>query len=110
MTRSARREVALDPAHLQGRKVPLAGKAGVTGDLARLAPEMGVDAVHERHQGAVVGGVGDEPVSHNHLVRGVDRDLSVVALNEPIVGGQDAAVWIGEVALCAVGWSAILTA
>lgn len=40
----------------------------------------------------------------------VDGDLAVVALYEPVARGQDAAVRIGEVALCPIRRTAILTA
>src|SRR5919112_989409 len=70
---------------------------------------MGVDAVHQRHEGTVVGRDSHEAMRHDHLMTGIDRDLAVVALDEPVPGRQDAAVWVGEVALRAVRWSAVLT-
>jgi len=64
---------------------------------------MGTHVVDKRHKGAVVGGVGHEPMRHDDLVRGINRDLAVVALHEPVARGQDAAVWIREVPLSRSG-------
>ena len=110
MTRPTRSEVARDAPFLQRDEVRLVGKAGIPRDLPRLAPKMSAHIVDEGNEGAGVGGVGHEAVRHNHLMRGVDRDLTVVALHEPVARGQDAAVRVGEVALRPVGRTAILTA
>jgi len=69
-----------------------------------------VDAVHERDEGAVVGRGGHEAMGHNHLMGGIDRDLTVVALHEAVPRRQDAAVRVGEVALRPVGRATILAA
>src|SRR3954469_20420339 len=60
-------------------------------DLARLAPKVGLDIVEERRQPAVVSSRGHEPVCHDHLMAGINRDLAVVALHEAIAGRQDPA-------------------
>src|SRR6476646_6483148 len=60
---------------------------------------MSTHIIDEGDEGAVVGRVGYEAVRHDHLVRGVDRDLTVVALHEAVARRQDAAVRVGEVAL-----------
>src|SRR5215212_11999991 len=60
---------------------------------------MNVQAVEERHEGAVIGRVGYEPIRDNDLVGGINGNLPVVALDEPVPGRQDATVWVGEVAL-----------
>lgn len=74
----------------------------------RPAPEMDVRIIDEWHKGAIVGGVGHEPVRDDDLMRGIHRDLAVVALHEAVARGQDAAVGIGEVALRAIRWAAVL--
>src|SRR5215212_11735373 len=60
---------------------------------------MSVQAVEERHEGAMIGGVGHEPMRDNDLMGGINGNLPVVALDEAVAGRQDATVWIYEVAL-----------
>ena len=108
VTRPAWSEGGGDPPLLQRGQVRLAGKAGVARDLPRLVSEMGPHVVDERYQGALVGGAGHEPMRHDDLVRGIDRDLAVGALHEPVARGQDAAVGIREVPLRPVRWAAVL--
>ena len=93
MARSARRQVAFDATLLLAKLISVC-KAR---DLARLAPQVGLDIVEEPRQPAVVSSRGHEPVRHDHLMAGTDRDLAVVALHEAIAGGQDPAVRIREV-------------
>ncbi len=56
----------------------------------------------------MVGGVGGQPVGDDDLMGRIDRDLAIVAGDEAIPRGLDAAVGIGEVALRLVGWRAVL--
>jgi transposase InsO family protein len=65
---------------------------------------------HHQIPGPNIGRVGHEVVRDDHLMRGVDRDLTVVALHEAVARGQDAAVRVGEVALRPVRRPTILTA
>src|SRR5215217_5815291 len=71
---------------------------------------MGVHAVEERDEGTIVSGIGHEPVGHDHLMGGIDRNLPVIALYEPVAGRQDPAIWIREVALRTIGRAAVLSA
>ena len=75
--------------HHRGQ-VRLGGKARVARDLPRLATEMGRNVVNKRHEGTVVGGGGHQAMRHDHLMRCIDRDPTVVALHEPIARGQEA--------------------
>lgn len=49
------RQTGGDRSLLQGIQVPFVGKTGVTGDLARLAPEMDKDIIDQRHQCSSIG-------------------------------------------------------
>lgn len=49
-------------------------------------------------------------VRHDDLMGRIDGDLAVVVLHKPVTGRQDAAVGIGEVALCPIRRIAILIA
>lgn len=71
---------------------------------------MGAEPVYKRHERAVIGRVGHEPIRDDHLMRRVDCDLAVVALYEAVARGQDPAVWVGEVALRPVGRTAVFAA
>lgn len=102
MTPAAWSKVTRDASLLQRGEVRLVDKAGIAGDLPRLAPKMSADAVHKRHERAVVSRVGHEAVRYDHLMGCVDRDLAVEALYEAVVRGQDPAVRVGEVALRSV--------
>lgn len=79
MTRPARSKVARDAPLLQRDEVRLVGKAGVARDLPRLAPEMSPDPVHRRHERAVIGRVGHEPVRDDHLMGGIMGDAASTA-------------------------------
>src|SRR3954453_11994957 len=75
-------------------------RAGPPGQLTARryqtpAEGTGVDAVHERDEGAVVGRGGHEAMGHNHLMGGIDRDLNVVALHKAVPRRKDAAVRVG---------------
>src|SRR4028119_927250 len=70
---------------------------------------MSLQAVEEGHEGTVVSGGGHKPMSDDHLVGGIDRNLSVVALHEPIPGRQDPTIRVREVALRAIRWAAVFS-
>jgi len=101
-------EIGGDPPLLLRCQVRLVVKACIARDLARFAPEMSADVIDEWHEGAGVGGVCHEAVRHDDLMRGIDGDLPIVALYEPVAGRQDPAVWVSEVALRPVRSSAVL--
>ena len=75
----------------------------------RLAAKMSLQAVEEWHEGTIVGRGGHKPMSQDHLMSGIYRNLSIVALHEPISCRQDPAVGIGEVALRPVWRAAVLS-
>lgn len=86
-------------------------QAGVAPEEARPPAPPGAtqvgDPVHKWHERAVIGRVGHELVRDDHLMRGIDRDLAVVALHEAITRGLDPAVRISEVAMRSVGRTTI---
>jgi hypothetical protein len=67
------------------------------------------DDGNEGHEGAGIGSVRHEAMGHDDLMRGIDGDLPVVALHEPVARGQDAAVRVCEVALRPIWRTAVLT-
>ena len=103
-------QIGRDPARLQRGPVRLVGKPGIARDLTRLAAEVDVNVIDERHEGTGIRGIRHEAMRHDDLMGRVDGDLAVAALHEAVRGGQDAAVRIGEGVLCPVGGTAILAA
>ena len=72
-----------------------------------LAPERGGGGREQRHEAGLVGAVGGQALGGDDLMRGVDRDLAVVALDEAVPGLHDPAVGVGEVALRPRGRAAV---
>src|SRR5579883_2040749 len=60
---------------------------------------MGLDGVEQRRELRLIAAVIVEGVRHDDLRRRIDRSLRVVALDVAVLGLQDAAVRIGEIAL-----------
>src|SRR6201747_1855407 len=73
------------------------------GDFAKLAAEVGLGLIDQGNQGSEVGRVGRQLVGDDDLVRRVHGDLAVVAGDEAVSRGLDAAVAVGEIALRLVG-------
>ena len=67
--------------------------------LARLAPKDCAGLVDQKNECGVVGWVKDQALGEDDLVRGIDRDLAVVAGDEAGPARHESAVTIGEVAL-----------
>lgn len=83
-------------------------KARIPGDLARATTKTVTGAIDERHEPAMVSGRGHQPVSDDHLMIGIHRDLAVIVLDEAVAGRQDATVGVGKGLLRTVGRTAIL--
>ena len=72
----------------------------VSPDTSRsLRPRLARGLIDQRDEGCEVGGVGAQLLGDDDLVRGIDRDLAVVAGDEPALARHDAAVAVGEVTL-----------
>src|SRR5579883_848415 len=94
-----RRDVAVDPPPAERAKIGGRAVAGIGRDLLRIALEMGLDGVEQRRELRLIAAVIVEGVRHDDLRRRIDRSLRVVALDVAVLGLQDAAVRIGEIAL-----------
>src|SRR5277367_4194585 len=93
------RDIAADAALSQSFEVGFAAIPGVGRSLLRLAAQIGLDAVEQRHQLVLVTHLCDQVVRDDDLGLAVDGGLGVIALDEAVLGLQDAALGIGEVAL-----------
>src|SRR5215469_15170495 len=97
-------EIGADAACRQGRQVRFAAVTGVGGGFFGLAAEIVFGGLDQRHESILVTHVCCQVVCDNDLCRGIDGGLCVVALDVAVLGQQNAAVGVSEVALClAVG-------
>src|SRR5580704_17669764 len=78
-----RRDIGVDAALLQRRKVGVGAIAGVSRQLRRLLAQIGFDRVDDRRQLMVIALLRVEPVGDDHLGGRVDRRLRIVALMKP---------------------------
>src|SRR5665213_1192604 len=94
-----RRDVAVDPPPAERAKIGGRAVAGVGRDFFRIALEIGLDGVEQRSELRLIAAVVVEGVCHDDLRRRIDRGLGVVALDVAVLGLEDTALGIGEVAL-----------
>src|SRR5262245_6590880 len=92
-------DVALDPPPAQGAKIGRRAVACIGRYFVRIALEVGFDGVEQRSELRLVAAVVAERLRHDDLSLRVDRGLRVVALDIAVLGLEDAAFGIGEVAL-----------
>src|SRR4029077_739469 len=92
-------DVSADLAIGQGLQVRLAQIPAIGRRLPRPGAEIGLDAVDQADQLAVIARAGGEPVRDDDLGLGVDGGLRVVALDITVLARKNAAVGVGEVAL-----------
>ena len=77
-----RRDIGVDLALLQRRKVGVGAIAGVSRQLRGLLAQIGFDRLGHRRQLVLIALLRVEPVGDDHLGRRVDRRLRIVALDE----------------------------
>ena len=100
---TTRRQVDRDPAIIHGVQVGFGGEPGVARHLPQLAAEVRTRLVDKRDEGSEIGRVGAQLLGDDDLVGGIDRNLTVVAGDEPALVGHDPAVPVGEVTLRPIG-------
>ena len=107
----ARRHVQINVFHLLIGHIRLAEVACVGADLLRFLFQIRRHQRNHRQQLLLVVGLLRNLGGNDHLRRGIDRDLRVVALHKAAFVGpvrHDAALRIGEVALRRVVWLGLL--
>lgn len=97
-------DVGRDEAGIERRKVRLGEITAVGGDLVWLSAEIGLDVVEEGHELGVIARALCQAVREDDLGFAVDGGLRIVALDVAVLGLEDAAFRIGEVALCLWAW------
>jgi hypothetical protein len=82
-------DIAIDAMALQGLQILCGAVAGIGREFVGLGARVGLDA--PEHAGELRGSrpLGIEMMGDDDLVRGIDRDLGVVALDEAVGGLQD---------------------
>ena len=99
MLGTPRCDVAGDLAFGQRLEVRLAGVAGIGRGFLGLAAEILFNLIDERHELILVAHALRQAMRDDDLRRAIDSGLCVEALDVAILGLQDAAFRIGEVAL-----------
>src|SRR6266851_6035607 len=93
------RDVSADLAISQGLEVGFAAIAGIGRGFFWLAPEIVFDAIDQRHELIMVARALRQAMGDDDLRRTVHGGLRIEALDVAVLGLQDAALRIGEVAL-----------
>jgi len=65
----------------------------------RIAAQIGLDSIEQRSELVLIAAIVAERVRHDDLRVSIDRGLCIVALDVAVLGLEDAAFGIGEVAL-----------
>src|SRR5687768_8427862 len=92
-------DVGARAARVGGGQIGLRAVAGIGRGLARDAAGVGDDRVDHRRQLVLVAARVSDAGGDDDLMPGIDRGLRVVALDEAVLGLEDAALGVGEVAL-----------
>src|SRR5512143_239971 len=95
----ARGEIGGDAALGEKGEVRLVAIAGIGGEFLGASPQVMPDRLDQRDEGAAVGSIGLNTLGEDDLMRAVDGNLGVVALNDAVGSLQDTAVGVREVAL-----------
>ena len=64
-----------------------------------LRPKIGVGPVNQRDQGCEVSRIGAALLGNDDLMRGINRDLTIIARDKTTAAWHDATIAIGEVTL-----------
>jgi hypothetical protein len=92
-------DVAFDPSPAQRAKIGGRAVACIGRYFVRIAAQIGLDSIEQRSELVLIAAIVAERVRHNDLRVSVDRGLCIVALDVAVLGLEDAAFGIGEVAL-----------
>ncbi len=92
-------DIAGDAAPGELGEVLVRAVAGIGRSFLRQAAGIGLDGVEQGRELVLIARRIAERAGNDDLVVGIDRGLGIVALDEAVLGAQDAAVRVGEVAL-----------
>ena len=92
-------DVALDAPPLHRAKIGGGAVAGIGRHFVGIGPQIGLDPVEQRRQLRLIAGGTGQRLRHDDLMGTIDRGLGVVALDVTVLGLQDAALRVGEIAL-----------
>ena len=92
-------DVALDAPPFDGAKIGVGAVASVGRYFVGIGPQIGPDPVEQRRQLRLIAGGTGQRLRHDDLMGTIDRGLGVVALNVTVLGLQDTALRVSEIAL-----------
>jgi hypothetical protein len=92
-------DVAFDPSPAQRAKIGGRAVACIGRYSVRIAAQIGLDSIEQRSELVLIAAIVAERVRHDDLRVSVDGGLCIVALDVSVLGLEDAAFGIGEVAL-----------
>ncbi len=92
-------DIAANMAARQCREIVLGAIPGIRRELPCLPAHVRFDGRQHRLELMRIAGLVRQPVGHNHLMRGIDGRLGVIALDESVLRLHHPAVWISELAL-----------
>src|SRR6478752_6093309 len=99
MLLSAGSDVTFDPSPAEGAEIGCRAVAGIGRYFVGIASEVRLDAIEQRRKVWLITAVVTERVRHDDLIIRIHCSLRVVALDVAVLGLENSALGIGEVAL-----------